>query len=183
MRDIVEKAQAFAASAHQGQVRKYTGRPYITHPAAVVRILRRFTSSPEALAAAWLHDVVEDCGVGHGQIFAQFGRTVSEYVFWLTDVSRPIDGNREARKRLDRWHVVRAPGMAQTIKLADMIDNTRSIVKHDPKFARVYLKEKMLLLDVLLKSDRDLWHEAYDLVESSLATLGFEPPYSADKIG
>lgn len=67
----------------------------------------------------------------------------------LTDVSRPEDGNRAARKKLDREHLAKATPEVKTIKLADLIHNTESIVAHDPKFAEVYLEEKRALLSVL----------------------------------
>lgn len=151
----VKEAYAFAADAHRTQVRKYTGEPYINHPVAVAAIVegvyKRFSEPVRnvATASAYLHDVVEDCDVTLSQINDLFGPRVAENVFWLTDVSKPEDGNREFRKKLDRMHSSGGTRMAQTIKLADLIDNTESIVKHDPNFAKVYLREKALLLDVM----------------------------------
>jgi hypothetical protein len=75
-------------------------------------------------------------------------------------VSRPKDGNRAVRKAIDREHTARAPAGAQTVKLADLIANTRSIVKHDVAFARTYLAEKRLLLEVLTRGDAVLMAEA-----------------------
>lgn len=65
MRAIEEKARVFATAAHGavGQVRKYTGEPYINHPAEVVQIVRSVQHTPDMIAAAWLHDVVEDTAV------------------------------------------------------------------------------------------------------------------------
>ena len=108
------------------------------------------------LAAAWLHDTVEDTGVGIETIRAEFGPKVAELVGWLTDVSRPDHGNRAARKAVDRAHSAQAPAEAQTIKLADLISNTRSIAEHDPDFAKTYLKEKQLLLEVMTRGDATL---------------------------
>jgi guanosine-3',5'-bis(diphosphate) 3'-pyrophosphohydrolase len=62
-------------------------------------------------------------------------------------------GNRAERKAASRARLAAAPGWVQTIKCADLISNTSSIVKHDPKFAVTYLEEKRLLLDVLTKAD------------------------------
>ena len=59
-------------------------------------------------------------------------------------------------KRLSRERLARAPGWVQTIKCADLISNTSSIVKHDPVFAKTYLEEKRLLLDVLTMADKRL---------------------------
>jgi len=108
------------------------------------------------LAAAWLHDVVEDTGVTIETIRAEFGVEVAELVGWLTDVSRPEHGNRAHRKALDRAHSAAAPAEAQTVKLADLISNTRSIIAHDVSFAKTYLEEKRLLLEVMTKGDATL---------------------------
>jgi hypothetical protein len=78
----------------------------------------------------------------------------------LTDVSRPEDGNRAKRKAIDRAHTAKASPEAKTIKLADLIDNTRSIVELDPGFAKIYLVEKVLLLEVLQEGDAGLWEMA-----------------------
>lgn len=156
--DIVLKASVFASAAHAavGQKRKYTGEPYIVHPQQVALITMRLKGSPEMVAAAFLHDVIEDTQVTLDLITHEFGGEVAELVMWLTDVSKPEDGNRAARKAMDREHIARAPWEAQIIKLADLISNTLSITQHDPDFATVYLKEKNLTLDVLDKVDKDL---------------------------
>ena len=67
-----------------------------------------------------------------------------------------------------------ASARAQTIKLADLINNTSSIVKHDTKFAKVYLREKALLLDVLTRGDITLWRQAKDLLDQSITQLELE---------
>lgn len=151
--NIAQSALSFAVKAHAGQIRKYTGEPYIVHPIAVADIVRTVAHDEAMIAAALLHDVVEDCGVPFVDILDAFGRDVSDLVSWLTDVSRPSDGNRAARKAIDREHIAKAPARAQTIKLADLIDNTKTIVDRDPNFARVYIREKESLLDVLTLAD------------------------------
>ena len=155
---VVEKARIFATAAHSaaGQLRKYTMEPYIVHPTEVVSIVASVPHTLEMLAAAWLHDTVEDTDVSIDVVRAEFGDAVADLVGWLTDVSRPEDGNRAHRKAIDRAHSAEAPVAAQTIKLADLISNSRSIVQHDPAFAKTYLEEKRLLLAVMTKGDRDL---------------------------
>lgn len=168
--DVAFRARIFATAAHHavGQVRKYTGEPYINHPAEVVAILAVLDDvTPRMIAAAWLHDVVEDTGVPLSVIREEFGDYVAVLVEGLTDVSRPEDGNRSARKALDRAHASKQTPACKTIKLADLISNTRSIVAHDPEFAKVYLAEKRLLLEVLREGNRDLWARA-----ARLAGLG-----------
>lgn len=165
--DIVKKAQVYAMAAHAavGQKRKYTGEPYIVHPGEVARIVAGVPgSTPDMVAAAWLHDVIEDTGCTFTDVHIAFGADIAALVGWLTDVSKPEDGNRATRKRIDREHTAQAPAEAQTIKLADLISNSKSIMAHDPEFARVYLEEKRLLLEVLTKGDPGLHAEASKFV-------------------
>ena len=159
---MVERARVFATAAHAAveQVRKYTFEPYIVHPAEVASIVASVPHTDAMVAAAWLHDVVEDTGVTIETIRAEFGEEVAELVGWLTDVSHAHDGNRAHRKAIDREHTAQAPASAQTVKLADLIANTRSIVKHDVAFAKTYLAEKRLLLEVLTRGDAVLMAEA-----------------------
>ncbi len=159
---MVERARVFATAAHAavGQVRKYTFEPYIVHPAEVAAIVATVPHTEAMLAAAWLHDTVEDTGVTIETIRTEFGAEVAELVGWLTDVSRPEHGNRAHRKALDRAHTAAAPAAAQTVKLADLIANTRSIMAHDETFAKTYLEEKRLLLAVMNKGDPTLMAKA-----------------------
>jgi (p)ppGpp synthase/HD superfamily hydrolase len=163
---IVERARLFATAAHAAvkQVRKYTFEPYIVHPAEVASIVATVPHTDEMLAAAWLHDTVEDTGVTIVDIQAEFGNEVAELVGWLTDVSTPEQGNRAVRKAIDREHTAMAPAAAATVKLADLIANSRSIIAHDPAFARVYLEEKRMLLEVLSRGDATLMAEARRIV-------------------
>jgi hypothetical protein len=165
MVSLVNKAFAFAAKAHGSQKRKYTGEPYINHPYEVMDIVASVPHTEQMLAAALLHDVLEDTDATEDQIRDEFGETVLELVKWLTDVSKPSDGNRAMRKALDRAHIAKAPAEAKTIKLADLISNTKSIVKHDKDFAKVYLNEKALLLKVLSDGDPMLYTKAKVLVD------------------
>jgi (p)ppGpp synthase/HD superfamily hydrolase len=165
--DVVRKAQVYAMAAHAavGQRRKYSGDPYIVHPAEVAKIVAGVPgATPDMVAAAWLHDVVEDTGCTYTDIHMAFGADIAALVGWLTDVSQPQDGNRAHRKAMDRAHTAEAPAEAQTIKLADLISNSRSIVAHDPAFARTYLAEKRLLLAVMTRGDAGLHAEASEYV-------------------
>jgi (p)ppGpp synthase/HD superfamily hydrolase len=124
-------------------------RPYIEHPVAVACLVERFEHDESMVMAALLHDVKEDCGVSRETLVLEFGIEVANLVDDLSDVSTPGDGNRAARKAIDRVHTASAHPKAKTIKALDLVHNTASIVAHDPKFARVYLAEKALLLGVL----------------------------------
>lgn len=161
MTSQLDTAIRFATRAHRNQVRKYTGDPYITHPLAVMEIVRTVESHTEdMLIAAVLHDVVEDCDVTIQDICDQFGTVVGMYVEYLTDVSTPAMGNRRARKEWDAWHYSRGPAESQTIKIADLIHNTADIHKHDPRFWEVYKHEKWFSLNLLTDADPTLWNSA-----------------------
>lgn len=157
---LIMRAVAYATEMHGDQKRKYTGEPYVCHCFDVAGMVASVTSDSTMVAAAILHDVVEDTPATSDDVRDIFGQRVADLVEWLTDVSKPEDGNRAARKRLDREHIAAAPADAQTIKLADLISNTRSIVQHDPDFAKVYLREKEELLPLLGAGDKTLWFAA-----------------------
>ncbi len=181
MIDLVARARAFATEAHQriDQRRKYTHQPYQEHLKAVAELLAQVTDDPEMLAAAWLHDTVEDTPATFGDIEREFGAAVRDLVADLTDVSSPSDGTREIRKAIDRQHTARASTRAKTIKLADLIDNCRDICVHDPRFARVYLTEAAALLEVLDDGDPTLYRRAQQAVAECARRLGLrEPPQS-----
>lgn len=174
MSEFVYKAYEFAKNAHEGQTRKYTNEPYIHHPVEVMSIVSTVDHTQEMLAAALLHDVVEDCGVQLQEIFDNFSPDVCYMVNDLSDVSLPEDGNRALRKAKDREWIKGAKARSKTIKLADLISNSRSIVKHDKDFARVYIKEKELLLEVLTEGDATLYAIAKQIVEDAKKELGLE---------
>jgi (p)ppGpp synthase/HD superfamily hydrolase len=171
---LPERARVFATAAHSavGQLRKYTFEPYIAHPEEVVDLLKSVVEpTEEMIAAAWLHDVVEDTAVTLELVRAEFGDDVADLVGWLTDVSRPDHGNRAARKAVDRAHTAAAPADAQTIKCLDLVSNTRSIAAHDPKFAQVYLAEKRALLEVMTRADPRALRLARDAVADANAAM------------
>jgi guanosine-3',5'-bis(diphosphate) 3'-pyrophosphohydrolase len=149
---IAYRAMQFAREAHKDQVRKYTSNPYADHLAEVAGIVATVADGSAApmIAVAWLHDVVEDQGVSAALLRDEFGEDVAYGVLMLSDLET---GNRAERKAASRARLSTAPAWVQTIKVADLISNTSSIVKHDPKFAVTYLEEKRLLLDVLTSAD------------------------------
>lgn len=165
-------AMKFAREAHKAQRRKYTNNPYIDHLAEVAGIMATVTNqqrevSPEIMVAvAWLHDCVEDQGITAPQLLAiAMPEDVVTGVMLLSDLEQ---GNRAERKAASRARLAKAPGWVQTIKCADLISNTSSIVEHDPKFAVVYLEEKRLLLDVLTNADPRLLEIARSQTEAQL---------------
>lgn len=166
---IVLDACAFATRMHGNQQRKYTGEPYVLHCLEVARMVAEIGGTSTMIAAALLHDVVEDTEASIEDVRAQFGEDIAQGVAWLTDVSRPEDGNRTVRKAIDRAHLAQAPAEMKTVKLADVISNTRSIVDHGDGFARVYLHEIAALLEVLTEGHPELLRQAKAEVEQGAA--------------
>ncbi len=180
MNNLIETAKAFAERAHArrvnpdgsiGHKRLYTGEPYTVHTDAVAALLTAHGMSPEIIAAGHLHDVVEDTPTTLDDIEAVFGRVVRQYVDDVTDRSKPSDGNRAARKVIDREHLANASHGGQTIKCADFINNAMDIAKHDPDFARTFLVEMEATLPVLTRADPLLLEMAWQALRECQAML------------
>lgn len=190
----------FAAGAHAGvgQKRKYTGEDYINHPIAVAEIVRKNGGTDEMVAAAMLHDTIEDTQVTFGHIFSLFGDRVAEMVDALSNKAVPEDGNREARFFINVKALRECLDMqSRVIKLADLIHNTESITRYDQKFAALYLAEKAFMVRVLFADteigvsdeeigSRDGKHplliEAESIIVKSLRQLPEELFYESDRI-
>lgn len=165
MSNLIYRAKNFAERVHAEQVRKYTGEPYAVHLREVAGYCAEVGCRDEVVAAAWLHDSKEDQGITDTELRERFGDDVARLVEEVTDQSRPEDGKREVRKRIDREHVGRASSEGKTIKLADLISNTKSIAARDPHFAVTYLREKRLLLPLLTEGNAILHERATELLE------------------
>jgi (p)ppGpp synthase/HD superfamily hydrolase len=151
----------FAYRAHVGQYRKYTFEPYIVHPAEVASIVSQVSDDEDLICAAWLHDVIEDCGVYYDEIGYRFNFDIANIVRAVTNPSQINPElrklNRKARKEADLAHYANASKAAKTLKLADCISNIHSIVWNDPGFAKVWVAEKALLLPLLVGGDSKLF--------------------------
>lgn len=143
---VVRQALDVAQWAHDGQTRRYTGEPFVLHPVAVAHVVSAYERDPLVLAAALLHDVVEDTEVTAQDLAARFPASVVRMVLSLTNPAGPEDGDRASQKAINHAHVAGADSRAQTIKYADVFLNVQSIARHDPDFARTYLREKAALI-------------------------------------
>jgi GTP diphosphokinase / guanosine-3',5'-bis(diphosphate) 3'-diphosphatase len=128
-RALLEHAFAFAARAHEGQQRR-SGEPFIEHPFAVAKVLAELHLDEETLAAALLHDVVEDTGVEGDQLRAEFGDEIARLVDGVTKLTRIQFQSREHAEAENYRKMIVA--MAQDprvilIKLADRLHNMRTI--------------------------------------------------------
>lgn len=162
-----EMVRRFAAEAHGDQKRKYLGTPYIQHPESVARIVKIYGGDSSMILASLLHDVIEDTDVTRDQLqdflkgenFENRGEILA-LVDNLTDVYTKENFpelNRKERKKLEAERLGNIHPRAQTIKLADLYDNTISIVNHDKKFAKIYLQEKSEILKHMNKGHFPLY--------------------------
>ena len=137
MLDVLEQAVQFAVEAHQGMVRKSAGMPYILHPLEVACIAGTMTNDREVLAAAVLHDVVEDTPHTLDEVRERFGERVAELVASESENKRP------ELPAADTWRIRKEESLAELeahdrdvkiIWLSDKLSNMRS-------FYRSYLKQ------------------------------------------
>lgn len=131
MTDIIHRAAAFAEVKHAGQARKDRDRsPYIGHPAEVAGLVAGFGGTPAAIAAAWLHDTVEDCPpTTLADIEATFGPQIAALVGELTDDKSLA---KARRKRLQVEHAPFKSAEAALVKICDKISNVRSLGQTPP---------------------------------------------------
>jgi (p)ppGpp synthase/HD superfamily hydrolase len=167
MNELIFRAREFAREAHKAQLRRYTGEPYFTHPEEVAGMVERAGLSENAIAAAFLHDIINDQGVEPELLFREFGPKVASMVVVLTDTPVGPGFNRERRKALDMDRLSKASVSVQGIRCADLISNTSTIVKYDPGFARIYLPEKRAILEVLTRAPAVLRDAAWACLRSA----------------
>lgn len=179
MEDVLEKIKDYADKAHGTQTRKYSTDRYIVHPVRVMKMCRQYTDQLPVLSAALLHDVLEDTPVTQAALY-QFLLTVMEeekaketvhLVVELSDVytkeAHPR-WNRKKRKTKEAARIQKTSPASQTVKYADIIDNCREIVQHDPAFAKVFLRECKNLLTVIPAGNEWLYNEAKETVNRCL---------------
>lgn len=163
-----EKAKQFAIKKHGDQKRKYTGEPYWHHCEEVANLIEENSGNEVYIMAAWLHDTIEDTETTYKELIENFGVTIASLVYWLTDDD--IKENRETRKLMSRIKLKQAPFGAKLVKLADLISNSKSIAEKDPDFAKVYMKEKKILLESFYEMrDCRLYEIATKMVEDYYA--------------
>ncbi len=129
---LVDKAIVFATNAHRGTERRGKGYPYIVHPMEAMTIVATIDNSPDLLAAAVLHDTVEDTEVTLEQLEREFGEHVARLVAGETDV-RTMPNGRELtwleRKRRDMENLRTASREVKIVTIGDKLSNMRAIAR------------------------------------------------------
>ncbi len=135
--DVVHRAICVAATAHRTQTRKASGLPYISHPAAVASILvQAGISDPNMIAAAWLHDVVEDTDVTLEDIAEQFPAEVVQLVDCLSEMKYDESGTKIpwAERKAHHIRKMSCVGVdAKAVMLADKLHNMMTMVDEQAK--------------------------------------------------
>ncbi len=153
MFDRIKAAIDIAYTAHKGQNRKYGNDiPYIHHPMRVAFKIAQLTRDEVVIAAAILHDVLEDTDVSPDVIARECGNDVLVLVQELTNPSKLPEHckkPRAERKRIDREHLKEVSYAAKLIKLCDRIDNLYDVGNGPADFRKLYAKESRLLLECL----------------------------------
>lgn len=194
---LVTQAVIFAAQAHDGATRKGSSAPYIVHPMEVVAIAASMTEDPHVLAAAALHDVVEDCGVTYDALCAQFGQRVAGLVM---DESQTPCGDPcaswNARKQCAVDRLRRGGRETKIIALADKLSNMRAICRDyerdgEAVFLKFHQRDKRRhawyyrscvaqMADEL--ADTEAWQELRRLVETVFDGVpGLSPTEAEDE--
>lgn len=182
---ILSQVCAFASRAHGEQTRKYTNEPYIYHPIRVMDVCKAYTTLLPTQAAALLHDVLEDTPTTlieindflSSRMAADDRERTCKLVVELTDVYTRENFpsmNRRLRKMKEAERLWQVSAEAQTIKYADILDNT-DVCRNDPDFAVVFLREARQFLSGMKLGNPDLRLKVVAEVEKCLQSLGVAP--------
>lgn len=167
---MIEKAIKYATAKHAGQVRKYSGVPYINHPLQVAEYVKRdpvYGKDDLSIVIALLHDVVEDCAGPSDKEREIFYEDIRENFTWSVEISifhltnqytkgRYPKYNREKRKRLERERLAHIMPISKAIKLYDRLANlkdTEDWMEMDVEFALLYARESYQLALVLANKE------------------------------
>jgi len=148
---VYELAEVIARKAHHGQKRKISGDPYIIHPMRVFIAAQKYTIIyDDALAAAWLHDVLEDTDVSEKDLLRQgISERAVNIVKWLTKPEGKGLKRFERKYRyFDRLRM--APAIVMVLKLLDRLDNMSDIKDQEPDFQRLYAMESIWMAESML---------------------------------
>jgi guanosine-3',5'-bis(diphosphate) 3'-pyrophosphohydrolase len=136
---LPQRARDYAISAHRDQ--RYGEHPYVYHLDQVAEIVRSVTESEDAVAVAYLHDVIEDTDIPTSWIATEFGWTIAWQIDCLTD---PIGATRAERKSVLHARLREATNfyrIALLVKCCDRLANVRECVKNNPALLERYRDE------------------------------------------
>jgi (p)ppGpp synthase/HD superfamily hydrolase len=177
------KLLQFVIEQHGEQKRKYTNEPYWKHVYEVAEIVSEYEGEL-LIEIALCHDLIEDTECTYlklAGILFEFGYNSSNEIYLILEGVRDLTDeytkeyfpqyNRKQRKELELIRLKTISPNSQTVKYADLIHNTSSIVKYDKNFAKVYLKEKEEILNNMRKGDLKLFVKCYNVLQESIKQL------------
>jgi (p)ppGpp synthase/HD superfamily hydrolase len=182
MPDLISQVKEFARQSHGDQQRKFANEPYINHPIRVMETCKEYTKNEAILIAALLHDVLEDTEVTRGHLkdflLPIAGQAITtnaiKLVEELTDVYTKKafpQWNRRKRKSMESARLKLTSPDSQTVKYADIIDNSLELSGAEPDFKKLFLHECRALLKVLTRGDQKLYKTAVETIETCIRKL------------
>lgn len=185
--DLVAKACAVATFAHRNQTCKFSGAPYLVHPARVYLKTAILRLDPDVQAAAWCHDVLEDCPyVDRTKLEGAIGKGAADIVFELTNPKS--DAPRAQRKEDMRFRLASKPYFIRLLKMIDRLDNVSemfsdllvgNIPERKQKWVSLYCAESAALVHVLVyphdqEAKNSLWELAANVVRVLIEIKEFQ---------
>ena len=170
--DLLMRAYTFAHDKHTGQ-RRMTGEPYIEHPIAVAGILAELGMDDTTIAAGFLHDVQEDCGVTFEEMVRQFGAEVAHLVDGVTKLKRIDLGNQDEKQaeNLRKLFLAMAGDVRVIIiKLADRLHNMRTLDPF-PEHRRKEIAAETMHILVPIAHRLGIWHLKWELEDRAFKYL------------
>lgn len=168
----IEIAIGLAIDAHRGQKRKYSGLPYVVHVLEVASLCincESYKFDEDAICAAYLHDVIEDCDKSHIRLIKDLlPAEVLLLIEELTNYSKGSKAPRAVRKEMDRAHLATVSQTAKCIKMIDRTCNLRDFYrvkdKVSPDFLKKYTDESILLHDVIRNANDELAQDLFSAI-------------------
>lgn len=148
--NLISRARKLATEAHKGQFRKFSGEAYVEHSKRVAQTVLKYKDSKhleELMAAALLHDVVEDTDYTIEQIDQEFGKLVSSLVMELTS-DEGVKGEDKALYLSEK--MARMSSWGLLIKLSDRLDNVSGLRSVNRSFRQKYVRETQIILSHLI---------------------------------
>ena len=173
--DLIRRAYEFAAFAHDGQLRK-SGDPYITHPVAVAEIIADLQQDATLVAAALLHDVVEDCGVTLADLRSRFTTEVARLVDGATKLRKidwraPTAGGEQAENLRKFFLAVAEDVEVVILKLADRMHNMRTLDFIPEEAKRRRIAQETMDIYAPLANRMGIWQIKWELEDLSFRHL------------
>lgn len=176
--ETILSAARYANDAHHegGKLEAYTGRPYVFHCVAVAVVALRHGRPLREVLAALLHDVIEDTSRCWADVAQAFGFEVAALVGECTTPGQQHGIARAERARLECVRLADISHSGQNVKLADIVVNASTIAARSPRFAAVYIPEKLAQIEVLTLGCQSLRSAATTAVTKGLNVLNSAAP-------